>query len=44
MSKLGNKELSSSLSDKHGLNKTDAEKFVSAFLMSSMKGLHLRNL
>ncbi len=30
MSKLGIKELSSSLFDKHGLGKTDAEKFVSA--------------
>ena len=39
MSKLGNKELSSSLSDKHGLNKTDAEKFVSAFFDIINEGL-----
>lgn len=39
MSKLGNKELSSSLSDKHGLNKTDAEKFVSAFFDVINEGL-----
>lgn len=39
MSKLGNKELSSSLSDKHGLNKSDAEKFVSAFFDVINEGL-----
>ena len=39
MSKLGNKELSSSLSDKHGLNKTDAEKFVAALFDVISEGL-----
>lgn len=39
MSKLGNKELSSSLSDKHGLNKTDAEKFVAALFDVINEGL-----
>lgn len=39
MSKLGIKELSSSLFDKHGLNKTDAEKFVSAVFDVINEGL-----
>lgn len=39
MSKLGNKELSSSLSDKHGLNKTDAEKFVASLFEVINEGL-----
>lgn len=39
MSKLGNKELSSSLSEKHGLNKTDAEKFVASLFEVINKGL-----
>jgi nucleoid DNA-binding protein len=39
MSKLGNKELSSSLSDKHGLNKTDAEKFVATLFDVINEGL-----
>lgn len=39
MSKLGIKELSSSLFDKHGLGKTDAEKFVSAVFDVINEGL-----
>ena len=39
MSKVGNKELSSSLSDKHGLNKTDAERFVAAIFEVINEGL-----
>lgn len=39
MSKLGIKELSSSLFDKHGLSKTDAEKFVSAVFDVINEGL-----
>lgn len=39
MSRLGNKELSSSLSDKHGLNKTDAEKFVASLFDVINEGL-----
>ena len=39
MSKLGIKELSSSLFDKHGLGKTDAEKFVSAVFDAINEGL-----
>lgn len=39
MSKLGIKELSSSLFDKHGLSKTDAENFVSAVFDVINEGL-----
>lgn len=39
MCKIGNKELSSSLSEKHGLNKTDAEKFVAALFEVINEGL-----
>ena len=39
MSKLGIKELSSSLFDKHGLSKTDAEKFVSTIFDVINEGL-----
>lgn len=44
MSKLGNKELSSSLSDKHGLNKNDAEKFVAAIFDVINDGLETDKL
>lgn len=44
MSKLGNKELSSSLSDKHGLNKNDAEKFVAAIFDVINEGLETDKL
>lgn len=44
MSKLGIKELSSSLSDKHGLNKNDAEKFVAAIFDVINEGLETDKL
>lgn len=44
MSKLGNKELSSSLSDKHGLDKNDAEKFVAAIFDVINEGLETDKL
>ena len=39
MSRTGIKELASSLTDKHGLNKTDAERFVTAIFEVINDGL-----
>ena len=44
MSRIGNKELSTSLSDKHGLSKVDAERFVTSVFEVINEGLETDRL